>query len=239
MSLTYTEYVKAMRVLLVEDQQANDANFELIIPRMIEYAELRIYRELDFLTTETTATGLMTSGSRNISVPSPIFIVNALNVISPAGTTDPEAGTRVPLERVSLDFLNACWPSAATTGTPSKYALLSDMAVRVAPTPNGAFTAEFIGTYRPDPLSADNATTYISTNLPDLFVAASMIFGAGYLQNFGQAADNPQLAQSWENQYQILKAGVNVETLRQKAQSVQWSPYQPSPIANVPRDRGA
>ena len=98
-------------------------------------------------------------------------------------------------------------------------------------------TAEFIGTQRPDPLSTDNPNTFISDNLPNIFVAASMIFGAGYLQNFGQASDNPQLAQSWEGQYQNLKAGVSIEELRRKAQSVQWTPYMPTPVANVSRDR--
>jgi hypothetical protein len=235
--MDYNTYVTTMRDMLVEDPQAQDSNFEYIVPRMIEYAELRIYREFDLLNTYNTGTAVMTSGSRDITIPTGFVVIDNINVISPAGTANPEAGTRIPMERVTLDVLNFTWPSATSTGTPGRYALLNDTSVRVAPTPDGAYTAEFIGTQRPDPLSTDNPNTFISDNLPNIFVAASMIFGAGYLQNFGQASDNPQLAQSWEGQYQNLKAGVSIEELRRKAQSVQWTPYMPTPVANVSRDR--
>lgn len=239
MALTYETYTNAMRTMLVVPLNESDSNFENIIPRMIEYAELRIYRELDFLNTRSAPTLLCTSGSRNATVPATIVVLESVNLISPAGTTNPESGTRVPLERVSVDFLNFTWPTAATTGTPAKYALLSDTGMRLAPTPSGAFTLECVGTTRPTALSPTTTTTFISTYLPDLFLAASMIFGSGYQKNYGSQADDPKMAQSWESQYQALKAGVNLETIRQKAESVQWTPFQPSPAANQPRDRSA
>jgi len=122
---------------------------------------------------------------------------------------------------------------------PTQYALLSDTAVKLGPAPDNTYTAEFVGIIRPAPLSPTNTTTYLSTNLPDLFLAASMIFGAGYQQNFGAQADNPQSAQSCESTYQNLKQGVQLEDLRQKAQSASWSNYTPSPIANTPRERAS
>ena len=51
MSLDYTTYVQAIQNLAVAPQSGNDANFQAIIPRTIEYAELRIYRDFDFLCT--------------------------------------------------------------------------------------------------------------------------------------------------------------------------------------------
>lgn len=235
--MNFTEYTNAIRTILVEPQNRSDIDFERIVPRMIEYAELRIYREMDFLTTQGASNALMTSGSRNVTVPTGIIIVNGVNLITPAGTTNAELGTRVPMERVSLDFINTTWPTAATTGTPARYALLSDTAVRVAPTPSGAFTAEFIGISRPTALSASNTTTFITNNMPDLFVAASLIFGFGYQRDFGAASNDPAAAVTWEKQYETLKVGVKIEELRRKAESVSWSPYQPSPLANQPRDR--
>lgn len=230
--MNYLEYVRAIQSELVIPTDNVDQNFQNILPRMIEYAELRIYRELDFLYTETSATALCTANSRNVTVPTNIFIVNSLNLITPSSTTDPELGTRVPLERVSLEFMNATWPTAATTGVPKQYALLDNTSARFAPTPASAYTAEFIGIYRPTPLSSTNTTTFISTNLPDLFLQASLIFGFQYQQY-------PEAMASAEQAYQTLRAGVSLETLRQKAQSSQWSPFSPSPIANAPRDRNA
>jgi hypothetical protein len=215
--MTYEEYLDSIRKLIVTDQNSGDTDFELMIPRMIEYAELRIHRDLDLLTAHGTAAGTaLTAGSRDTTVPASILIVEGLNVVSPAGTA-PEAGTRISLDRVSLAFLNATWPVAATTGVPAKYALLSDTAVRIAPTPNGAYQTEFIGMTRPTLLSSAQATTFISTQLPDLLIAASMVFVAGYQQNYGAAVNNPEMAGSWQTQYDKLLAGVNGEELRRKA----------------------
>lgn len=238
--MTYNEYIQAIQALLAVPQNNTDAKFTLLIPRMIEYAELRMCRDFDFLATRTTNITVATvSGSRNVTAPSTFVVIEDLNLISPAGTTNPELGTRIALERVSLDFINVMWPTAATTGMPSKYAFLSDTAVRIAPTPAGVFTCEFIGTTRPTPLSFTNQTNFISVYLPDLLVAASMVFGAGELQNYGLQSDDPKLAMSWETQYQTLKASAAVEEARKKSQSAGWETYQPSPGANVPRDRSA
>lgn len=228
--MNYLEYVRAIQSELVIPTDNVDQNFQNILPRIIEYAELRCYTENDFLTTQTTNTALCIASNRNIAVPSDIIIVNDLNIITPASATNPDLGTRVPLERVSLEFLNATWPSASTTGVPRQYALLSNTQVRVAPTPAAGYTAEFVGIFRPDPLSPTNQSTYLTENYPHLFIQASLIFGYQYQQ----AMD---LMQQAEASYQALKPGVGIEALRQKAQSVEWSPFSPSPIANTPRDR--
>lgn len=230
--MNYLEYVRAIQSELILPTDNVDQNFQNILPRMIEYAELRIYRELDFINTQAASTALCTASSRNVTVPTTIIIVNDVNLITPSTTVLPDLGTRVPLERVSLEFMNATWPTAATTGVPRQYALLDNTSVRLAPTPALAYTAEFIGIFRPTPLSPTNTTTFITNNLPDLFLQASLIFGFQYQQS-------PELMQAAEATYQTLKAGVGLETLRQKAQSVQWTPFSPSPIANAPRDRNA
>lgn len=231
--MDYNLYVQTMKAILKYPEGGSDGStFTSIIPQMINDAELQIYREMDFLATvEDTSATSFTANSRNIDIPGDIVVLQSMNIITPEATA-PESGTRVPLERCSLDFINAAWPTAATTGVPAYYALLSNSAVRVAPTPAVAYRAEFIGTVRPAPLSADNDETFISLNMPDLFVAASAVFGFLYQRDFTGSAP-------WKEHYDVLKVGVTIEELRKKAQSVGWSPYQPSPAANVPRDRNA
>lgn len=237
-ALTYGTYIKTMQDMLVIPADNVDAAFRNIIPSMINYAELRILRELDFLTTVSSTTGLLSANSRNLTMPTATVVCNSINVITPVTAVTADTGTRNPLYRVGLDFLNAVYPNVSGAGVPKFYALLSDTAVVVGPAADAAYTTEFIVTTRPTPLGPpDTSATFISTYLPDLFVAASMIFGAGYQQNFGSQSDNPQSAMSWEQQYQGLKAGANMEELRKKAQSVSWAPYTPSPEANVSRDR--
>jgi hypothetical protein len=219
---------------------SSDANFNNILPRAIEQAEQRIYRELDLITTTTSQTTTLTTGVRNIAIPGGIIILDDLNVVTPAGAA-PDAGTRNPVQRVSLSFLNAVAPTAADTlGSPSipkYYSLLDDVNVRLGPAPDAAYQAEFIGPIRPAAMSASNPTTWLGTNLPDLFLAALNVFMCGYQRDFGAQSDNPQMAISWEAAYQELKKSAAVEEARRKAQSVAWSPYSPTPLATPPRER--
>lgn len=231
MSYNYTTYSNALRTYLIVPLNKTDNDFELILPRIIEAAELRCYRECDFLYTRTVSSAnATTASSRDATLPSNIIICENINLITPAGTTDPESGTRVPLERVSLDFLNLTWPAASSTGTPTRYALLDNDSIRLAPTPNGVFTLEVFGIYRPTALSPSTTTTYLTDNIPDLFMAASVKAGADYLQDL-------ELSALWDSAYKTAFASVNVEDLRQKAASVSWQPFSPTPMANVARDR--
>ena len=81
-------------------------------------------------------------------------------------------------------------------------------------------TVEVIGRIRPTALSAGNPTTYISQTYPDLLIAASMIFVSGYQKNYGAQQDNPQQAQSWENQYKMLLASAQSEEAARRMQMV-------------------
>lgn len=247
MSLVYSSYVTAMQQWLVMNDPAGVTNLAAVLPNIIDLAEQRIYRELDFLTTETSATGPSTAASRNVAIPSTIIVLNDVNFITPVSTA-PDAGTRNPLQRVSVSFINYIWSTAATeNGTPSipeYYALLNAATVNptgnttnmlVAPAPDAAYTVEFIGTVRPTPLSVTNTSTFLSTYLPDLFLAASFIYAAGYQQNFSPDGSTPGMDTYWEGQYQKLKMSAEVEELRKKSQSQGWTSLQPSPIATPPR----
>ena len=95
--LTYNQYVTELANLAIVDPA--DANFVTNLPQCITYAENRIYRDLDLLSTVTAASGFScATGSRQITWPLSQFVtVQEINVITPAGTADPNAGTRVSL----------------------------------------------------------------------------------------------------------------------------------------------
>jgi hypothetical protein len=203
---------------------------------MIEYAELRIYRELDFIRTisEQDTTSL-TIGTRQKAVPTGILIVNSASLITPANTAA-ALGTRNPLQRTSVEFINFFWPDTATLGVPSHYTMQDDQVMLLAPTPSAAYRVCVQGVSRPTPLSFGNQATFLTQFVPDLFVAASCIWGFGaILSNFGGASDNPEAANSWEQTYSSLRQGVDMENLRAKAWSMGWGPWTPSPMAKEAR----
>lgn len=220
MSYTYQTYVTALQNMASTPTNQTDPAFAQVLPSVIAYAENRIYRELDLLSTTTTnATAALTSGSRSFTLPTlpaRFVTVEQINVITPAGTADPEAGTRNPLTPTTKEFLDMVWNSATGSAQPQHFAMVTDQTLIVGPWPDADYQVEVVGTVRPAPLSPQNTETFLTLYLPDLFMAASMVFVSGYQQNFGSQADNPQMAQSWETQYTTLFASANSEEMRKK-----------------------
>jgi hypothetical protein len=234
MSLTYTTYVAQITNIMTVT--ADTPQFQTMLPGMIDYAEQRIYRELDLLQTvvrdSTTQTA---SGSRNFTLPTTsngnFITVQGINVITPANT-QANSGTRVPLQPVTRDFLDSVYNSNSTTGVPAFFAMIDQFNIILGPWPTTTYYMEVVGTIRPNPLSSSNSSTFLTQYLPDLFVAASMIFASGYQRDFGSQADNPQQSVSWEGQYEKLFASANAEELRKKFAGPGWTSM--SSIANPP-----
>lgn len=230
-------YIQQIATLAVVDQ--TDPNFIIILPQCITYAENRIYRDLDFLFTSISTTDYgLTAGSRSISVPSGVFVVpEQINVLTPAGTTNPDLATRVPLLPTTKEFLDQVYGSGAVSnrGVPKYFCPFDDYTFLVGPYPDANYTCEIVGTYRPQSLSSTNLTTFISLYLPDIFIMASMIFISGYQRNFGRASDDPQMAMSYEKQYQELLRGAMSEEARKKFEGAAWSSQSLSAISTPNR----
>lgn len=231
---SYVDQIATMAVV-----SPTDSAYLTILPQMITYAENRMYRDLDFLFTSiaTTAYGL-TAGSRIIAVPAGTIVVpEQINVITPSGTSNPDTGTRIPLLPTTKEFLDAVYGSGATAnrGVPQYFVPFDDYTFLVGPYPDANYTCEIIGTYRPDSLSATNTTTFISLYLPDVFIMASMIYISAYQRNFGRANDDPQMAITYESQYQALLKSALTEENRKKFEAAAWSSQSPSTTATPTR----
>lgn len=233
MSFNYSQYVTSLANTLVVP--STDSNFVIELPNIIDDAEQRIYRELDLLATIIQDnSGTLTANSRKFTFPQHFVVSESLNVYTPVNTTT----SKFQLIPVTREWMDAVYPNEASASTPSVpnyYAMITDQIIIVGPPPDANYTLEVVGTIRPAPLSATNPTTYLTQYLPDLFFAASMVFGAGYLNNFGAMTDNPQMSVSWEAHYQALKGSADIEEARKKYASSAWSPKQPIPISTPPR----
>lgn len=237
MSLNYTSYLASIANMM--PVPASDAGFIAMVPNMIDDAEQRLYRELDLLNTSIRDdSAALTAGNRNFNLPSSIgtFVVTEeINIITPAGTIDPELGTRKALVPASEEMLNMLWPSVTGSAAPDYFAMVNQGAVIVGPWPNGAYQVEVVGTQRPAPLSTSNVTTLLSVYFPDVFFAASMVFAAGYMKNFGAAVDDPKSGVTWESHLQTLMKSASTEEMKKKFEGPGWSPYEPAPLATPPR----
>ena len=228
-------YVQQIAEMAVVDQ--NDVNYQAILPAMITYAENRMYRDLDFMFTSTSLTGYtVPGGSRTITIPEgSIVVLEQINLITPPGQPNPNAGTRTPLLPTTKEFLDAVYGSSSYTAPPQYFAPFDDNVFLVGPFADQTYYVELVGTYRPASLSATNPTTFISLYLPDVFIMASMIYISAYQRNFGRQSDDPQMAQSYEAQYQALLKGAAVEEARKKFESSGWTSQSPAPVATPSR----
>jgi hypothetical protein len=233
--LNYATYKTQIATIAVVEE-TNDA-YNTILPMAITYAENRIYRDLDFLNTTASITGYgLTAGVRTITIPQGTIVVSEqINLITPVGISNPDLGTRIPLTPVTKEYLDNVYGSSSYVGVPTLFAPFNDNLFYVGPYPDQSYFVEIVGTYRPDSLSASNPTTFISLYLPDLFIMASMIYVSGYQRNFGRLNDDPQMAVTYESQYQTLLKGAMVEEARKKFEASGWTSQSPSPVATPTR----
>lgn len=221
-----------------------NASFQAILPSVIDYAEQRIYRELDMLVEDVRdATSSTSSDVRNFVLPTGLGkfqIVSDINIITPAGAA-PNSGTRNPCTPVSLSVLDWTWPSSEGAGVPTQFAYVSQSILAgqtnivFGPWPDDAYVVEVVGKIIPTPLSATNTETFLTLYLPDLFLMASQIYFDNYMKNFGKMSDDPQSSITHESQYQTLLASAATWEARKRFSGASWTAKQIEPTAQPQR----
>ncbi len=259
--MNFQDWLTAVTTILDSEDTYGNAFFNALAPRIIERAELMIYRDpdLDLISLRTVDdTQTTNTGVRVVAQSTKLVVIETCSLIIPANTR-PAQGTRIPLERADIAFIDSIWPQESATKAPNQldrwYWAIPNMfeavgsgaesdedvavasSIVIGPTPDNQYIVEQRGIFRPAPLSPTNQTTFLTTALPDLFLAASVVSGALIQRDVGAVGtqQDPSLQGKWEEEYQRIKGGAMVESARQKARSVDWSSYAPAPIAGIRR----
>lgn len=241
--LTYDSYVTQIAQMAVVEP--TDVNFQAILPMMLDYANLRICRDLDLISTSVSLDGnayRLTAGNRrlnfneNLNDGSSFVVCEQINLIV-GGDSSPGSGERIPLIPTTKEFLDAVYGSSlpADRAQPKYFAPFNESLFLVGPVPNINYFTEVVGTVRPATLSPTVTVTFISQYLPDLLIMASMVYISAYQRNFGRQSDDPQMAQSYEGQYQTLLKQAGVEEARKKFEAGAWSSQGPATVATPTR----
>lgn len=236
--LNYTDYVNQISTLAVVSP--SDTNFLTILPQAISYAELRMQRDLDFLSSQIydNTTFSAATGNNIVTIPTSAFITLQTVQVNVNGVL-------IPLVAVAKEYIQSVYNSTASAGVPVYFAMYggdsattgkTSQYILLGPYPDAVYPLTITGTIHAASLSSTNTTTFISTYLPDLFIAASMVYIGGYQRNFSTTGADPQMPVNWEQQYQTLLKGAMVEEYRKKFQSSAWGSQSPSPIATPPRN---
>ena len=246
--LTYNLYITQIGTMAVVNLTTTagvvtgvDAAFNNLVPQMLNYAELRIQRDLDLLPSLTSNTYSLTAGVNQLLIPINDFVT--IQTLQPVG--------QPPMTPVSKEWLQSVYYSATVTGPPAYFAMTGgDLAtfgstsniVTFGPYTDTTYTVTAYGTVRLPTLYqyattayAASSTTFISTYYPDLLIMASMIYISAFQRNFGKIADEPEMPGSYEGQYRALLAGASVEEARKKFAASGWTAMAPTPAATPGR----
>lgn len=252
--LSYNAYVQQLGILAVEQTSETSgvysfisAPLQTLLPQALNYAELRIQRDLDFLQARTSNNYTLTSGNSLFSVPiNDFLILETLEILQENGSTVVNSS---PLTPVSREFIQNCYSGMSQAGTPRYFAMYGDTFgdgantstnVLLGPAPNYAFPVRVTGIIRLPSLAqyatsgpADTTYTYISEFLPDLLLMASMIYISAYQRDFSATSDSPEMGQTYEKQYQALRIGALSEENRKHFQGSVWTSYS-TPVSATP-----
>jgi hypothetical protein len=213
----------------------SDAAMQAALPQMLNYAELRIQRDLDLLPLQTTNTTYnLTTGSNTLSLLTSDFVTIQNIILTASGA---------PLLPVTKEWLQNVYGFGSTLGAPCYFAPYggdtaggnTNQYFIVGPIPDQSYALTLVGTIRMPTLYVTSGpgtnTTFISTYLPDILIMASMIYVSAYQRNFGRQSDDPAMAQSYESQYQALLKGAMAEEYRKRFEAYAWSSNSVSPAA--------
>lgn len=231
--MQWTDLETALTDYLQQEPPSSD--FTTALTTIVGNAELRIYRDLDFLATRGTNASLSTAsgtfqydlgnltgqevGTYPVAYEYPVEIEGIAIEVS---------SSWVSMRPVSLDFLQRMWPATATTGVPAAglawFAMLDHRNAVIAPTPGAIYPMRVTGRWRPAPMSSGQASSYLGDVYPDLLFNAAMIEGLAWQRDFGAAAADPRIALSWEERYQAAKATAIMEEARKSGHGRRTQP---------------
>lgn len=241
--LSYNSYITQVAALsiyqtvttagVVQLSDGNGTTLNTVTSQMIDYAELRIQRDLDLEQSVTNNSALsLTSGNNLLTMDVNSFItVQSISYVSGTLTQRILPTSRAFIDEVYPDssiqgppvYFTPYGGDSATTGATSQLFLFG-------PTPDQAYNLSINGTVRLISLNsfatngpADTKYTFISAYLPDLLLMASMVYLSGFQRNFGRQSDDPAMALSYESQYQGLLKGATVEENRRKMWASAWT----------------
>lgn len=237
--LTWNGYVQAVCVMAVLQTTTSggvvsgvDATTNIFLPQAIQYAELRIQRDLDLLQARVTRPYSLGSNGMALAISANDFLTVESMTVSAGGST-------TPLLPASQEFIQNVYGDASVTGRPAYFAMTggdlatvgaTTLGVLIAPAADVSYSISAVGMTRMPSLysfanaaSAATGTTWLSTYLPDMLVVASMVFVSDYQRNFGANSSDPQMGTSYEQQYGELLAGAKAENARARFEASAWT----------------
>ena len=191
---TYAELQSAVADWLNRD------DLTTVIPNFVELAEAELTRNLRHRKMITRAS--LTISAEYTATPSDWFQTQSLIL-----ETDPVT----QLEYLTSEALNAKRASSVASGKPLFFTMIGTE-IQAYPSPDASYTGEIVYYAEIPALTDSNTTNWLLTLAPDIYLYATLIQSAPYLQ------DDARL-QTWASLYQKKMLDIDISNERAQGQT--------------------
>lgn len=178
MSLTYTQLAEAIQ----NYTEVNENTFLANIPNFVQNTETLVNNTVQLPAFRKNVTGETTIDFPYIDLPT-----DFLSVFSIAVTGYDTTGTitQTPYDYLlqkDVNYIREAYPSTSTSGQPHYYALFSNEALLLGPTPDKCYTLE-MHYYAYPPSITVAGTSWLGQNYPSVLLWGALVEAAIYLKS--------------------------------------------------------
>ena len=152
-----------------------------------DQAEQKIYNTVQITALRNNVTGSLTSGVKYLTLPTDFLYPYSLAVLDGDGVF-------TYLLNKDVNFVREAYPNPATTGVPVHYALFSDTAIILGPTPNSGYTMELHYGYYPESI-VTAATTWLGDEFDSALLNGALIEAIRFMKG------EPDIIANYEKLY--------------------------------------
>ena len=152
-----------------------------------DQAEQKLYNTVQITALRNNVTGSLTSGVKYITLPTDFLYPYSLAVLDGDGVF-------TYLLNKDVNFVREAYPNPATTGVPAHYALFSDTAIILGPTPNSGYTMELHYGYYPESI-VTAATTWLGDEFDSALLNGALIEAIRFMKG------EPDIIANYEKLY--------------------------------------
>jgi len=191
--MNYSSLVTAIQQFI----EAADTDFVANIPTFVKAVEQKVYNTTQIPALRKNVTGAASLGNKYLGIPTDWLSTFSLAAI------DPTTGAYTYLLNKDVNYIREAFPYPATTGAPTHYAVFSDTAYILGPTPNADYSMELHYFYYPESI-VTAGTSWLGNNFDTVLLYGSLVEANMFIKG------EPDMTATYQKQYDEALAKLKV-----------------------------
>ena len=160
--MNYTELTTAIKNYCDNTEQT----FVDTIPTFVKQAENRIYRKVNLPANYKSYSASLVVTNNNLTLPS--------DFLAPAQLLVTSGNDELPLLFRDKSFIRQAYPDTTVTGLPEFYCIFDSTTIKLAPTPDSAYSVKLYYYHMPSSI-VDATNTWLGDNSDEVLLYGSLI----------------------------------------------------------------